>query len=206
MTAIALQEPIQAQTLPNLGSDPREIVDVVMDSIAKPADPVEEQRFTHVASLLGRLDGGAANLLLEQSVARPGGSYLRIPVYGLIVLGLRALQQGGFEVAQGADLLRAIRQQVRHELNHLPIPINTVWLIPATAGDITAAHVASLVLARRGQTDRPWIWTRRPDHNRCVRVTCDGRAPASAHHQRFETAINLAQLLARQIGRLQDRI
>ncbi len=56
------------------------------------------------------------------------------------------------------DLGYLLRQQIRSALlAESPIPVSR-WLVPATVADTTAAHLAALVLTRRGMGARVWPW------------------------------------------------
>lgn len=136
----------------------------VLASQAQPRDPKESRRQTAVATALGRLDGNAAAAALTppENLAQEIMGFL--PAYALAVATSASFTRLGLVLDGGERLLRLIRQQIREGLLALGPLSGAAWLVPASADDLSAAHVAALLLTRDGAPARPWLWPGRPDH------------------------------------------
>lgn len=112
---------------------------------------------------LSRLDGHAAAEALIQRFAIQGGVNGLLPSYALTVLAARRFINLGW-LLDGRDfLLGTIRLQIRSAFTHRAPSAATVWLIPSSHAEHTAAHVGALMQIRRGVDARPWLWPGLPD-------------------------------------------
>ena len=116
------------------------------------------------ADALVRGDGRTATDLLVRRFSFAGTAYRLLAVYTLTVLMLERSSTADLVFAERESLQRTIRQQIRCELVSLPPGTTILWLIPATAEQRTAAHVAALIFACSGVTARPWLWPGTPEH------------------------------------------
>lgn len=165
--------------------------------IVPPQEFHERQRFDAIRQHLAKGDATGAAGLLESGENGFGGAFTLLPTYSMILFALDALAAAGSAVSGSDELLRLIRHQSRHEFVKFPIHGGVEWLVPATADDRTAAHVASLILTRLGMLTRPWLWDAIPDSGRFLMLGAQAHAhPLTAHH-RCEGSVIFASVVHR---------
>src|SRR5690606_4529000 len=131
--------------------------------VTPPSEPSERQRYVAIAQALARRDGTGVAAILEHPPAGPGGIYAELPALVLIVLAVEAFTEQGGQLSDAAAVLQAIRRQVRTALLRLPLAHTGSWLVPHVPRAITQAHVGALLLARKGDLVRPWMWPGIPE-------------------------------------------
>jgi len=131
--------------------------------VTPPSDPHEHDRFTAIANALARCDGTGVATVLEQPAPGWGGVYAELPALVLTLLAIEAFADHDWVLPEEAAILQAIRRQVRSELMRLPLALSGSWLVPYAPKDITQAHVGALLLGRKGDMVRPWMWSGIPE-------------------------------------------
>ena len=86
------------------------------------------------------------------------------------IIGLEERESAGAGMPGADSTLRSVREQIRAVLDRFPLPARTLWLVPVSPSDVTAAHLMALLLARRGVLARPWIWAFPPREGRFMVV------------------------------------
>lgn len=142
---------------------PDEELALLANCIQPPADAHERRRFAAIARHLAQRDGASVAALLEQPSAGNGGIYVRLPTYAAILLTVETCANKGWELPGVEAVLQIIRRQVRSELMLLPLATASSWVVPHSAAETTQAHVGALLLIRRGQMARPWLWSGVPE-------------------------------------------
>lgn len=179
------------------------VVRALVEKLAPPADPLEHLRYSAIAEDLMWLDGDSVADLLDQPVARFGGAYGQLSAYALVLLAEAELNRQGLELNGRERLLQIISEQAEAEFVDLPKYLSTLWLVPATAEERTAAYIGSLLLNRAGEACRPWLSSDLPDHGHFLILAAATTNPevghqvahlASATHHRCDGVTHLAHL------------
>ena len=169
--------------------------------VARPIQPAgEANRFDGLCAHLADCDGVGASELLDLPHDRLDGAYGQLQCYAVAVVILANFLKQHLPLDGRERLQRIIRQQIRVELARHWFRAATVWLIPATPEERTAAHVGALLLSRSGIAARPWLWAGIPEHG-LFSLLGDPAGPAvpAAHpalsHHRCTGVTNFLQLL-----------
>lgn len=142
---------------------PTAVVAGLVARLSPPGDPEERERFSAIASALARRDGADVVSLLSLPPTGEGGVYAELPALVLIILAVEAFADHGWQLPEEEAILHAIRRQVRSELMRLPLALSGSWLVPHVPAEVTQAHVGALLLARKGDLVRPWMWPGLPE-------------------------------------------
>lgn len=178
--------------------DPADLVASVATRLECPTDSTEADRFAAIIEALGRQDGVGAAGCFTMPLIQPTGPFPQLSAYTLATLTAECFAVHDVPLAGNTHLLRTIRQMTRTELLRSPSFLPTLWLIPATVEQRTAAHVGALYLTGISQVARPWLWPGYPEDGRFVIVTgSDGEAPIhpAAGHPRCKGTIGLDRLI-----------
>ena len=173
------------------------LVDQSAHHVPAPLDPQENLRYRLLLSDLERGDGDAAASRLDVHGDGFGGAYALLSCYVTSLLVNDFISASGYSLPGGDHLMRSIRHQCRDELARLPSQGTVEWIVPATPGDRTAAHVAALVFTRLGTLSRPWLWASTPDHGRFVILGVTARQNAAADHHRCEGCLTFTEVAER---------
>lgn len=144
-------------------STPAMVIGRLLAILTPPTDVQERERYAAIAHALARREGAGVAAMLERPPVGNGGVYAELPALVLSVLALEAFADQDWPLPDEAAILQAIRRQVRTELMRLPLALTGSWLVPHTPRDITQAHVGALLLARKGDLVRPWMWPGIPE-------------------------------------------
>ena len=180
--AIAVQE-IALLTAPAQAELAASVVEASALLVARPPEPASEvARFDDLCANQGDRDGLAAAELLDMPHDRPDGAYGQLQCYAVAVVILANYLQQRIKLDGRERLQRVIRQQIRVELARQWFRAATVWLIPATTEERTAAHVGALLLSRSGIAARPWLWAGLPEHGSFSLLGDPAGEPLPASH------------------------
>lgn len=180
-----------------LSFSPVVVIEQLLNTVVPPSDPQERHRFAAIADALVRRDGPSVVAMLEQPAAGQGGIYAELPALVLTVLAVQAFADHGWELPDEAAVLHAIRRQVRTELMRLPLALTGSWLVPHAPRDVTQAHVGALLLARKGDLVRPWMWAGIPERGPFILIGVGaGNNPAVAD-EHCRGATDFLQLVQR---------
>lgn len=170
LTAAVFAEPVDFP----MGSTPWQRPDDALARLASqvqlPVDPQERRRCEAIARHLAQRDGVSVAAILEQPGVGSSGVYARVPSYALILLAVEACAAKGWELPGVDAVLHIIRRQVRSELMLLPLAMASSWVVPHSASETTQAHVGALLLIRRGELARPWLWPGVPERGTFILV------------------------------------
>lgn len=170
LTATVFAEPVDFPVGDTAWQRPDGELAIVASHIHAPTDPHERRRFAAIARHLSQRDGDSVTALLEQPGTSSGGIYARAPAYALILLTVESCTAKGWEFPGSDAMLQVIRRQVRSELMLLPLAMASSWVVPDTAAEATQAHVGALLLIRRGELARPWLWSGVPERGSFIMV------------------------------------
>ena len=146
----------------------------------KPA--LEAARFDDLCASLADRNGSRSAELLDLPHDRPDGAYGQLQCYAVAVVILANYLKRQVALDGRERLQRVIRQQVRVELARQWFRAATVWLIPATPEERTAAHVGALLVSRSGIPARPWLWAGLPEHGSFSLLGDPAGTPVPAWH------------------------
>lgn len=181
----------------------------LVDKLTPPTDPLERLRYITIAEDLEWLDGHSAAELLDQPVDRFGGAYCQLSAYTLVVLAAAELRSRGLILNGHERLLLIIRQQAHAEFVNLFSYLSTLWLVPATTEERTAASIGSLLLNLGGEACRPWLSSELPDHGHFLIVAPSTTDPVAAQmaarhpfatHHRCEGITHFAHLATHSLA------
>lgn len=159
------------------------VVDASIPLVPRPTQSTSEaERFDDLCAKLADRDGLGAAELLDLPHDRADGAYGQLQCYAVAVVILADCLKQQVTLDGRERLQRIIRQQIRVELARQWFRAATVWLIPATPEERTAAHVGSLLLSRSGIPARPWLWAGLPEHGSFSLLGDPAGAPLPASH------------------------
>ena len=159
------------------------VVEASVLLVPRPLQPTAEvARFDDLCANLTDRDGLGAAELLDLPHDRANGAYGQLQCYAVAVVILANYLKQQVALDGRERLQRIIRQQIRVELARQWFRAATVWLIPATPEERTAAHVGALLLSRSGIAARPWLWAGLPEHGSFSLLGDPAGAPSPASH------------------------